>query len=224
MFQSAGGMGLMWAPASVCFRPFAGVRGVSLWSLVVSSHAHADRSSAKDFTETLLLQTSGVHSQQLSPSHYSILQILDVLIFLDSPFLLSTQRPWAENSIRADALKKLCRGTRQSGGSPQFSSVSQESLSSLTDVHCFTNNYLLKFIHISVASGMKISPVTVTPSWLEAKVKPAVCLVFFFLHFLGRLIHSLPTTTIFVSNFSFFSYELSMTVTHFYWKFNIFSP
>lgn len=164
--------------------------GVSLWPLVVSSHAHADWSSAKDFTETLL-QTSGVHSLQLSPSHYSILQILDALIFLGSLFLLSTQRPWAENSIRADALKKLCRGIRQSGGSPQFSSVSQESLSSLTDVHRFTNNYVLKFIHISVASGMRISPVTVTPSWSEAKVKPAVCLVFFFLHFLGRLIHCL---------------------------------
>lgn len=164
--------------------------GVSLWPLVVSSHAHADWSSAKDFTETLL-QTSGVHSLQLSPSHYSILQILDALIFLGSLFLLSTQRPWAENSIRADALKKLCRGIRQSGGSPQFSSLSQESLSSLTDVHRFTNNYVLKFIHISVASGMRISPVTVTPSWLEAKVKPAVCLVFFFLHFLGRLIHCL---------------------------------
>lgn len=159
---------------------------------MVSSHAHADWSSAKDFMETFLLQISGVHSLQLSPTHYSILQILDALIFLDSPFLRSTQRPWAENSIKAEALKKLCQGTRQSGGSPQFSSVSQESLSSLTNVHCFTNNYLLKFIHISVASGMRINPVTVTPSWLEAKVKPAVCLIFFFLHFLGRLIHSLP--------------------------------
>lgn len=207
----------MWAPASVCFRPSG---GFSPWPLLVSPHAHADRSSAKDFTETLLLQISGVHSLQLSPSHYSILQILDALIFLDSPFLLSTQRPWAENSIKADALKKLCQGTRQSGGLPQFSSVSQESLSSLTDVHCFTNNYLLKFIHISVASGMRIYLVTITPSSLEAKVKPALYFYLFSVPSQGDIFSPPPPPFLLIT--CFFSYELSMTVTHFYWKFNIF--
>ena len=61
---------------------------------------------------------------------------------------------------------------------------------------------------------MRINLVIVTPSWLEAEIKPAVQLTF--------LPFSVPSQVktfpppIFASNFSFSSYELSIIVTLFF--------